>query len=76
MYRFLNQGAPEKGDACVLVLDNKQDRPAARSPSEVAEAMGLHKLRREWYIQGCCCTTGNGLYEGLDWMVNTVNSRK
>jgi hypothetical protein len=36
----------------------------------VAEKMGLHGMRgRVWHIQGCCATTGDGLYEGLDWCV-------
>jgi hypothetical protein len=29
----------------------------------------LHDLRnRRWYIQGSCATTGEGLYDGLDWL--------
>jgi ADP-ribosylation factor protein 1 len=37
--------------------------------SEITEKLELHKLRnREWYIQGCCALTGDGLYEGLDWL--------
>ena len=32
----------------------------------MTEKLGLHGLRhRQWYIQACCATTGDGLYEGL-----------
>ena len=27
-------------------------------------------------VQGTCATTGDGLYEGLDWATSTFNSRK
>ncbi len=36
------------------------------SAAEMTEKLGLHGLRhRQWYIQACCATTGDGLYEGL-----------
>ncbi len=28
------------------------------------------------YIQACCATTGDGLYEGLDWLSATLQKRK
>ena len=28
---------------------------------------------RQWFIQGCCAVTGDGLYEGLDWLQKTMN---
>ena len=38
-------------------------------PSKVEEKLGLASIRnRDWYIQGCNATTGDGLYEGLDWL--------
>ena len=37
--------------------------------AEVVEKMGLHSLRdRKWYIHPTCGTTGDGLYEGLEWL--------
>ena len=62
--------APELNDATLLVLANKQDLPNAVSPAEVADRMGLTSLpaTRKWYIQGCCATQGDGLFEGLDWL--------
>merc|ERR1712205_239480 len=28
---------------------------------------------RQWFIQSACATTGDGLYEGLDWMSRTLS---
>jgi Arf/Sar family protein len=59
----------ELRNAVLLVFANKQDLPNAMSTTEVQEKLGLHSLRqRNWFIQGCCATTAQGLYEGLDWM--------
>jgi ADP-ribosylation factor protein 1 len=59
-------------DAALLVFANKQDLPRAMSAAEMTEALGLHSLRgRHWYIQACCATTADGLYEGLDWLSAT-----
>ena len=59
----------ELRDACVLVLANKQDMPRAASISQMTEKLALTSLRhREWHVQGCCATTGDGIYEGLDWL--------
>lgn len=68
---------PELSDAVLLCLANKQDLPRAMPVPEVTEKMGLHNLRsRQWYIQACTATTGDGLYEGLDWMVATLQKRQ
>ena len=59
----------ELRNAVLLVFANKQDLPNAMPTSEVQEKLGLNALRqRVWFIQGCCATTANGLYEGLDWL--------
>ena len=75
LHRMLNE--PELSDAVLLVFANKQDLPKAMKPADVAEKLGLSSLRtRVWHIQGCCATTGDGLYEGLDWLVETLAKRK
>ena len=41
----------------------------AMTAAEVEEKMGLPRLRdRIWYVQPTCATTGDGLYEGLEWL--------
>jgi len=67
----------ELRDAILLVFANKQDLPNAMSVNEVTERLGLNQLRnRKWYIQATCATTGDGLYEGLDWLSNTLSKAK
>merc|ERR1712087_837151 len=67
----------EMRDAVLLVFANKQDLPNARTAAEVTEKLGLHNLcQRQWYIQSACATTGDGLYEGLDWLSRALLGRK
>jgi signal recognition particle receptor subunit beta len=63
----------ELRDAVLLVFANKQDLPKAMPVAKLTENLGLTALRaRTWHIQGCCGTTGDGLYEGLDWLSATI----
>merc|ERR1712076_130124 len=67
----------EMRDAVVLVFANKQDLPHSMAAAEVTEKLGLHNLRhRQWYIQSACATTGDGLYEGLDWLSRALSSKR
>merc|ERR1712046_19487 len=67
----------ELRDSIVLVFANKQDLPNAMTAAEVTEKLQLHQLRnRQWYIQSACATSGDGLYEGLDWLSRTFSARK
>ncbi|CAJ1380492.1 unnamed protein product [Effrenium voratum] len=67
----------EMEDAALLVLANKQDLPNAMTAAEVVDKLELEKLRhRQWFIQSTCAPTGDGLYEGLDWLSRTLASRK
>jgi len=74
--RMLNED--ELRDAKLLVLANKQDLPNAMNPGEITDKLNLHQMRsRDWFIQATCATSGDGLYEGLDWLSNTLKkSRK
>lgn len=46
-----------------------QDLPNAMNAADITDKLGLHSLRqRNWYIQATCATSGEGLYEGLDWL--------
>eukprot|EP01083_Nonionella_stella_P083547 231060_1 len=67
----------ELRDAVLLVLANKQDLPNAMTVNQCSEKLGLNQLRnREWSIQSTCATTGDGLYEGLDWLSATLRKKK
>eukprot|EP00759_Apiculatamorpha_spiralis_P057064 PhF_6_TR8410/c0_g1_i1/m.13139/K07937/ARF1; ADP-ribosylation factor 1 len=53
--------------ASLLVYANKQDVRGARTPAEIAAALGLNTLqKRQWHVQPAVGVTGQGLYEGLD----------
>merc|ERR1712232_1345388 len=73
--KMLNED--EMRDAVLLVFANKQDLPNAMPAAEITEKLGLHNMRnRQWFIQSACATTGDGLYEGLDWLSRTLGSKK
>ncbi|KAL9653262.1 hypothetical protein ABK040_010969 [Willaertia magna] len=60
-------------DCVVLLLANKQDLPNAMSAAEMTDKLALHNLRqRNWFIQPCCAVSGEGLFEGLDWLSNSL----
>lgn len=75
--------------ASLLVWANKQDVAGARSAEEIAEILGLtggdgaesdegtpSLLRhRHWSIKACSAVTGEGVQEGLDWIVQDIASR-
>lgn len=70
---------PMLNGAVLLVLCNKQDLPQRVTPAEIVESFGFRDrnspnglgrllVGRQWYVQGCCAHTGEGLFEGLDWL--------
>jgi len=59
--------------AVLLVFANKQDAKDKMSPAEIAENLNLASIRSHpWHIQPCCALSGQGLYEGLDWVTSKV----
>jgi small GTP-binding protein len=68
---------PELSKAALLVFANKQDLPFALSPSQVSKSLALETLSgRNYFVQPACATTGDGLYQGLEWLSKTLNSKK
>ncbi|XP_063683286.1 ADP-ribosylation factor-like [Bolinopsis microptera] len=66
----------ELRDAILLVFANKKDLTSACSVADVTDALGLQGMKnRQWHIQATCATSGDGLYEGFDWLsARMVNS--
>ena len=63
----------EMARCAVLVYANKQDLPRAMGTADLAARLGLHDLRgHKWRIQASSAVTGDGLYEGLDWVVENL----
>ncbi|KAI8097686.1 ADP-ribosylation factor [Halteromyces radiatus] len=74
LQRMLNED--ELRDSLLLVFANKQDLPNAMNAAEITDKLGLHSLRnRQWYIQSACATSGDGLYEGLEWLSANLKKR-
>jgi len=48
------------------------------SIAEIVERLSMHSIRnRMWYIQATCAVSGDGLYEGCDWItISYRNLRK
>ncbi|PVD22421.1 hypothetical protein C0Q70_18233 [Pomacea canaliculata] len=61
----------------VLVFANKQDLVNACSASEIAESLNLNSIRdRQWQIQACSALSGEGVKDGIEWVIKTCNSKK
>ena len=61
----------------LLVMANKQDLLNALSPGEITTELGLNELReRTWQILPCSAKTGEGLQEGMEWLVEQINGQK
>ncbi|EAR89180.2 ADP-ribosylation factor(Arf)/Arf-like (ARL) small GTPase family protein (macronuclear) [Tetrahymena thermophila SB210] len=61
----------------LMVLANKQDLAGAQSEEKISEFMGLTNIKdRQWSIFKCSALTGHGLNEGMDWLVNVLESQK
>jgi len=59
----------EMKDAIILVFANKQDLKGALTPEEIPDRLKLNEIHdRNWYVQPCVATTGDGIYDGLTWL--------
>jgi ADP-ribosylation factor 1/2 len=60
-------------DSTLLVFANKQDLPYSINCSEMVDRLNLHGLKqRKWFIQPCSAISGDGLFEGFDWLSNSL----
>ncbi|KAG6421230.1 hypothetical protein SASPL_117780 [Salvia splendens] len=56
-------------------LTDIQDLPGALDDAAITEALELHKIKnRQWSIFKTSAIKGEGLFEGLDWLSNTLKS--
>jgi small GTP-binding protein len=66
----------ELRDSVLLIYANKQDLPNAIKPLDLADRLRINSItNRTWHVQGTCATTGDGLYEGLDWLGREISKR-
>ena len=66
----------EMKDAVVLIFANKQDI-AVMDIKEIIERLELQNMRdRKWFCQGTSALSGQGLNEGMNWLVKQLQSKK
>ena len=66
----------ELSDAVVLVYANKQDLPGALSDAQITEGLGLAEIKdRQWAIFKTSAIKGEGLWEGMEWLSNTLKAK-
>ncbi|EPY41469.1 hypothetical protein AGDE_02455 [Angomonas deanei] len=74
---------PQLNAAALLVFCNKQDLPHHLTPGQIVQQFGFKDpnttfgralVGRQWYVQGCCAHSGEGLFEGLDWLCSHLPS--
>ena len=64
-------------DSALLVFANKQDQPGALTAAEVSKALGLVELKdRSWSIVASSAIKGEGLTEGLDWLIDVIKEEQ
>ncbi|CAK87419.1 unnamed protein product (macronuclear) [Paramecium tetraurelia] len=68
-------GDEELRDAALLILANKFDISQV-TVDQLISKLELQSMRREWFVQTTCAITGDGLYQGLDWLSKQFNKRK
>jgi len=59
-------------DAIFLIFANKQDLPTAMSAAEIEDKLHIHSIKQPYHVQACCATSGDGLYEGLEWLSQMI----
>ena len=60
----------------LLVFANKQDLELALGADEVMETLELSNItNRTWNIQACSAVSQTGLSEGMQWLINTLNTK-
>ncbi|KAF8819683.1 putative ADP-ribosylation factor family protein 2, partial [Cardiosporidium cionae] len=70
-------GEERLAGASLLIFANKQDIPGALTVEEIEQKLSLHSISssRHWQIKSCSAVTGNGLLDGVQWLIDDVASR-
>lgn len=62
--------------ATLLIFCNKQDIEGSLTCDQIKKHLELHDIStRHWGIIGCSARTGDGLLEGIDWLVRDIAGR-
>ena len=75
---YMELGTTPPRSVCPVVsLFNSFYGHVTLSKEDIYEVLELDKMSqyRHWSIMSCSAVTGNGLVEGIDWMVEDVAKR-
>eukprot|EP01083_Nonionella_stella_P169332 574005_1 len=74
LHKAINHEAM-KDDLILLVFANKQDLPNAMTVEEIQNGLQLDSYAKlkTWHIQPSSATTGDGLYQGMQWLSQQIN---
>lgn len=62
--------------AGLLIFANKQDVKECMTVAEISQFLKLTSIKdHQWHIQACCALTGEGLCQGLEWMMSRLKIR-
>ncbi|CCW65678.1 unnamed protein product [Phytomonas sp. EM1] len=74
LYGLLDEDELRK--SVLLIFANKQDLPGASSEVEVMQQLGVTSIiDRPWTVIKCSSKTGEGLVEGMDWLVDKLREK-
>jgi len=64
------------GGIPLLVFANKQDLLNAVPAEEISESLNLDAIKdRTWTIQACSAKSGEGLQDGMEWLIANVQTK-
>mmetsp|Transcript_7905 Transcript_7905/g.7467 ORF Transcript_7905/g.7467 Transcript_7905/m.7467 type:complete len:181 (+) Transcript_7905:36-578(+) len=64
-------------DVPILIFANKQDLMNAHTAEEISEGLNLVSIKdRAWNIQPCSAKNGDGLKEGMEWIMSVINDEE
>ncbi|XP_018596639.2 ADP-ribosylation factor-like protein 5A isoform X2 [Scleropages formosus] len=53
-----------------------EDVKGCMSVAEISQSLQLTSIKdHQWHIQACCALTGEGLCQGLEWMMSRLRAR-
>jgi ADP-ribosylation factor protein 1 len=72
LYTTLNHDENQKKP--LLLYANKQDMEDSLSSEDITVRLGLTTIHsRPWMVQPCSAKTGEGIYEGLEWLSKKID---
>ncbi|KAF2072349.1 hypothetical protein CYY_006344 [Polysphondylium violaceum] len=76
---MLSHDQLRNSSAPLLVLNNKIEKENAKQSSLVVDLMNLEAIcscnKKKWTIQSTSAITDDGLYQGLDWLMNAIRGK-